>query len=226
MTIEVAATARRAFETSLTQPRESKAARILVLSTSLLTDRVFLYTRFLDRLDQAASVTVWANSTSLPRQRDLWRTSRAEIEDFPGVRPFPEFPHNFLRRLNEFVWDYRQLPPSRLSMWTHIRSRTVTRSIRALRGPARVLALLRAERRLEHHLDKLLLGYPRSVEASKRLESMSPDVVITTGPFQYEQPAVVAAARNLGIPVLALIPSWDNVSTKNRMVFKYDGFIA
>jgi hypothetical protein len=55
---------------------------------------------------------------------------------------------------------------------------------------------------------------------------MCPDVVITTGPFQYEQPAVVAAARNLGIPVLAFIPSWDNVSTKNRMVFKYDGFIA
>ena len=225
MTIDVSATSCRAYDAPLAGQRENKNARILLLSTSLLTDRVFLYTRFLDRLAQFASVTVWANSVKLPRHRDLWRTSRAEIEDFPGVLPFREFPHNFFRRLNEFVWDYRHLPPSRLSMWEHVRRRE-PRSLRALRGPARFLALLRAERALERHLNKLLLSYPRSPEATQRLASMCPDVVITTGPFQYEQPAVVAAARNLGIPVLAFIPSWDNVSTKNRMVFKYDGFIA
>ena len=201
-------------------------AHILVLSTSLLTDRVFLYTRFLERLGQQATVTVWANSANLPRNRDLWRSSRSEIEGFPRVGPFREFPHNFLRRLNEFVWDYRHRPPSRLSMWQHVRSRTIPGSIRALRLPARFLALMRAERTLERQLGKLLLSYPRCPEAVERLKSMSPDLVITTGPFQFEQPAIVAAARNLGIPVLALIPSWDNVSTKHRMVFSYDGFIV
>jgi hypothetical protein len=226
MTRNMVATVSDASEAPETRVCKDNKAQILVLSTSLLTDRVLLYTQFLNRLDQGASVTVWANSVRLPQQRELWRSSTANIEEFPHVRPFREFPYNFLRRLNEFVWDYRQRPPSRLSMWKHIRSRTAAGYIQALRAPARALAMLRAERALESGLDKLLLSYRRSPEAEERIKSMSPDVVITTGPFQFEQPAIAATARNLGIPVVALIPSWDNVSTKHRMVFKYDGFIV
>jgi hypothetical protein len=37
---------------------------------------------------------------------------------------------------------------------------------------------------------------------------------------------VVAVAKNLGIPTLALIPSWDNISTKNRLMFRYDGYLV
>src|SRR6185436_14082153 len=59
-----------------------------------------------------------------------------------------------------------------------------------------------------------------------RLKTLQPSVLVTTGPFQFEQPAVAAAAKNLGIPVLALIPSWDNLSTKARMVFSYDGYLV
>jgi len=206
--------------------QECNNAQILALSTSLFADRVFLYTQFLEGLGESAAVTVWANSARLPRHRDLWRSSRADVEGFPQVRPFREFPYNLLRRLNEFVWDYRYRPPSRLSMWKHVRRRSVPGGIRALRGPARVLALMRAERALERHLNKLLLSYPRSPEAVERLVSLSPDVVLATGPFQFEQPAIVAAARNLGIPVLALVPSWDNISTKHRMIFNYDGFMV
>src|SRR5205823_3464904 len=64
----------------------------------------------------------------------------------------------------------------------------------------------------------------RSPEAAERLRRHPPDVLLTTGPQQFHQPAVAAAARALGIRALALIPAWDNLTTKNRMVFKYDGY--
>jgi hypothetical protein len=37
---------------------------------------------------------------------------------------------------------------------------------------------------------------------------------------------VVATAKRLGIPTIALITSWDNLSTKNRMVFRHDGYLV
>jgi len=107
-----------------------------------------------------------------------------------------------------------------------VRSKTADRKIRVLKLAAHALSTIRAEQRFEGCVEKLLLGYPRSKEARQRLLANRPAVLVTTGPFQFEQPAIVAEAKNLGIPVIALIPSWDNISTKNRMVFKYDGYIV
>jgi hypothetical protein len=199
---------------------------VLVLSSSLFTDRIFLYTEFLNVLSSEASVKVWATSALNPRFRENWTAPPALIEDFPAVAPFREIPYNYLRRLNEFVWDFRQRPPSRLSMRRHLCNGTQKLQLRALKLPARALALIKAERPLEDRLEKLLLTYQRSPEALARLQANPPAVVVTTGPFQFEQPAVVAVAKNLGIPTLALIPSWDNLSTKNRMTFKYDGYLV
>jgi len=199
---------------------------VLILSSSLFVDRVFLYTRFLDQLNSKASARVWATSSRNPHFRKAWSDSPALVEGFPEVLPFKEFPYNYLRRLNEYAWDFRQRPPSRMSMMRHIWNTSHKASVRALKVPARALALLKAERQLENQLERLLLTYQRSPEALKRLRENPPAVVVTTGPFQFEQPAVVAVAKNLGIPTLALIPSWDNVSTKNRMTFKYDGYVV
>jgi len=199
---------------------------VLVLSSSLFIDRIFLYTEFLNLLSSEVSAKVWATSARNPHFREAWRGAPASIEEFPAVFPFREFPYNYLRRLNEFAWDFRQRPPSRLSMMRHIWNRTQKAQVRALKLPARALALLKAETHLEDRLERLLLTYQRSPEALQLLRANPPAVVVTTGPFQFEQPAVIAVAKNLGIPTLALIPSWDNVSTKNRMTFKYDGYLV
>jgi hypothetical protein len=79
---------------------------------------------------------------------------------------------------------------------------------------------------LEDGVERLLLTYRRSDEARRRLETNRPDFIVTTNPFWFHEPAVVAEARRLGIPVYAMIPSWDNVTTKARMVFKYDGYFV
>lgn len=187
---------------------------------------MFLHTRFLDILSREANTRVWATSAENPRFRKTWNTTPAKVEKFPEVQSFREFPHNYLRRLNELTWDFRQKPPSRLSAMRHVRDKIWGRSIRALKVPARIMAGLQAEQAFENLLEKFLLNYPRSLDAMERLQRNAPDLVFTTGPFQFEQPAIVSAAKNLGIPSLALIPSWDNLSTKARMVFKHDGYIV
>jgi hypothetical protein len=200
--------------------------RILVLTSSLLTDRMLLHTQLLKVLAQKSSLSIWATSAGEPQFRAAWKSVPVEVEPFPHIFPFREMPYNYLRRLNDFVWDYRKNPPSRMSMMRHIRDKRQNVTIRSLKLPARALAFLQLENTVENQLEKLLLSYQRSPEAIHRLRTERPDLLVTTGPHRYEEPAIVLEAKKLGIPVLAFITSWDNLSTKNRVVFKYDGFIV
>lgn len=201
-------------------------SRILLLSTSLLVDRVFLYSSLIDHLQITGSVKIWAASFESVDTESIWSEIAADTQSFPAVGPFKEIPYNYLRRLNEFVWDYRYLLTSRMSMMEHVKNKQTPFSIRALKPAARVLAYLGMEKLLEDSLEKLMLSYPRSEEAERRLAKSKPDLIISTGPFQFEQPGVFSVAKKLNIPTLAYIPSWDNITTKNRMVYKYDGYLV
>jgi hypothetical protein len=209
-------------------PLEERAEkpRVTLLSSSLLTDRILLHTGVLERLEQMTSPSVWATSAGEDRFRETWESAAGRVEPFPEIFPFREVPHNYLRRLNDFVWDYRQSPPSRLSMMRHVRDKRQKPYIRGLKLPARLLAALRAENLLERQLEKFLLRSQRSPEAIERFRARRPDLLVTTGPHRYEEPAVVLEAKKLGIPILAFLTSWDNLSTKNRTVFRYDGFLV
>lgn len=201
--------------------------RFLLLSSSLLVDRVFLHTELINALGRFGAVSVWAASAADENYSSLWEKIDAKVESLPHVDPFKEFPYNILRRLNEFTWDYRLRPPSRLSISRHIRSREYDLPLRALKPAARVLSALRAEQWMEKRLERLLLSAPvRSADGLSRMSRDAPTVMLSTGLFQFEQPALFEAAKRLGIPVLAYIPSWDNISTKNRMVYAYDGYIV
>lgn len=203
-----------------------KREKVLLLSSSPLVDRVFLHTKFVSRLAENADVTIWATSAKSREYDAMWKRLAADVREFPEILPFREFPYNYLRRLNEFVWDYRFAIPSRMSTHRHIRNKSQAFYVRALKAPARVLALLGTEQALESRLEKLLLSYPRSPEAGRLLGELRPSVILSTGLFQFEQPAVYSEAKKLGIPTIAYIPSWDNITTKNRMVFDYDGYIV
>jgi hypothetical protein len=216
----------RNVSTELSTVADPSNINVLLLSTSLLVDRVFQYTRLIESLAQSSEVTIWASSFEDTDSTTSWLGVNANVQKFPSVQPLREIPYNYLRRLNEFVWDYRYLPPSRMSMMKHRRDKQTEFSVRALKPSAKILAYLRTEALLENYLEKLFLSYPRSQEAVVRLRANKPDVIISTGPFQFEQPAIFSVAKKLNIPTVAYIPSWDNVSTKNRMVFDYDGYIV
>ncbi len=196
------------------------------MTTSLLVDRVFLYSNLIDGLKRFGDVEIWASSARNDKNHSIWQNSGAHVSTFPDVLPFKEFPYNFLRRLNEFVWDYRFPLSSRVSMARHVRNHRQETLIKSLKLPARVIAGLRGEKLLENKVEKLLLSYPRSESAASRLEKLQPSLLFSTGPFQFEQPAIFSAAKRLGIPTVAYIPSWDNVTTKNRMLFQYDGYVV
>lgn len=204
----------------------SDKPQIVALSSSLLTDRILLYTNFLPVVNSAAEISLWtmsARQSEVPA--NLAATMGGEVEPMPDIKPFKEFPYNYLRRLNDLTWDFRLHSPSRMSKIKHQRGYKNLR-MRALKLPARLLASFGVENLLEDWLERKLLGYPRSPEAERRLRALQPDVLLTTGTFRYEEPAVYAEARKQGIPTLAFITSWDNISTKNRMVFKYDGYLV
>ena len=197
----------------------------LLLSSSLLTDRMMLYSDFLTSLRERADITVWATSRASANAENLWSGAPVTAEPFPHVGPFREFPYNYLRRLNEFTWDFRLRPPSRLSMMRHVRNKTQAAHVRALRGPARALAALGLQQVLETGVERALLSYTRSPESAQRIATLRPNVVVTTGPHRFEEPGVVREAKVMGIPTMALITSWDNLSTKHRMTFSYDAFL-
>lgn len=213
------------FSSTTKQPdSDGPEKQFLLLSTSLLVDRVLLYTGLVETLGSAGDVSIWASSFA--EYDSSWKTVKAKVETFPHVRAFREIPYNDLRRFNEFIWDLRYLPPSRLSMMEHVPSRRVRGRHKLLKALAPLFAAMRTERIVEAGVEKLLLSYPRSSEAERRLKAHRPDVILSTGPFQFEQPGVFAAAKKLGIPTLAYVPSWDNITTKNRMLFDYDGYIV
>ncbi|HEX8849563.1 MAG TPA: hypothetical protein VF761_08530 [Gemmatimonadaceae bacterium] len=201
-------------------------ADVVILSSSLLVDRMLTHTAFLDVLGQSANAHVWATSAANPRFASLWAEQPARVRPLPSVRAFRESTHNFARRVNEAVWDHRQGDPSRLSMRRHGRIYGGCRRPGLSRSFARLLATLPIERAFESALGRWLRSYERSRESTALLRDLRPAVLLCTGPFQFEQPAIVASAQRLAVPTLALIPSWDNVSTKNRMLFEYDGYLV
>lgn len=217
---------RRPLHGGIRTSTSSEVPHVLVLTTSLLTDRMLLYSGFFDRLTAESRVSVWASSRGVGEFHDLWSVVPAQVEPFPEVGPYRLLPHTYLRRLDDFVWDYRLKPVSRLSIQRHIREKSQRASVRALKIPARLISHLGLAEPLERRVERVLLSSCRSSEAAHRLRTDMPDVVFTMGPFQYDQPAVVVEARRLGIPVVAFVPSWDNITTKNRMIFRYDGYVV
>lgn len=199
--------------------------RVLLLSSSALTDRILAHTGLLPGLQAHTDVNVWASSRGGLTGAHLWDGIKAVCEPLPQIRPFREFPVNQLRRLNEFAWDYKLQNPSRLSMARHIPT-SDRRMVRALRYPGRWVAALNGQGWLEDRIERMMVATERSPESTRRLRQQRPDVVVSTGTFRYEEPAISAAAMRLGIPVLAFITSWDNISIKSRMVLKYDGYIV
>lgn len=203
---------------------ESVPAKLIVLSSSLLTERMLLHSSFLGALEGRADLRIWTSAAdTAERTRSI---PSGIVEPMPQVKPFPEFPHAYLRRLNDFAWDARLRAPSRISMMRHVRSKTLSLSMRALRAPASAIAALKLEGRYETWLEDFLLSHERSTDATKRLTENRPALLLATGPQRYEEPAVIASAKRLRIPTLALITSWDNITTKNRIPFRHDGYIV
>lgn len=201
----------------------AKRPYLVFLSSSLLTERMLLHSSFLDAVREQADVEIWSAAQS---GENADEGTSGIVKPMPEVDPFPEFPYAYLRRLDDFAWDVRLKTPSRVSMMQHVRAKSLSLPLRALKAPASIIAALGLEHAYEQWLERVLLSRERSTEATARLRVRRPDAVVATGPQRYEEPAVIAAAKRMGIPTLTLITSWDNLSTKNRIPFSCDGYLV
>lgn len=200
--------------------------RLLALSASVLMDRIYLHTDLVPTLDAELDVTIWSQSAANPRYRRLWDSTNATVTPLPEVMPSPTFPDVFLRRVNDFAWDRRIPSLSRESFTRLVRREQWHPWVRVAEALGWCVARTHANQALERSVARLLRGRDRCPEAAQWLARHQPAAVLTTGPFQFNEPAIVALAQSQGIRTIAMIPSWDNLSTKHRLIFEYDAYIV
>ncbi len=198
--------------------------KVLITSTSLLNDRVILYNDFLKELSKYADVYIWPLAWDKPAYTSV-NMEGVYVEKFPKVKPM-RFMRGLLRRLNDYTWDAKKLAHSRESFWAHTDEDEV-RSIRIIiRNLAKVVNALGLAVPLENLSEKIYRKEIRSEEALQRLKVLNPDMVITMSAFFSIEPGIINEALRLKIPVLPFITAWDNISTKNRLMFSYHGFFV
>ena len=198
--------------------------RIIILSSSLFTDRILLYSSFSESILQGAVAEVW--STSYPENKSEWENKGYTIKAFPLVANFRE-KHNVLRSVNNNLWAHKLKATSILSLQRFADNRSDWFNFiksKSERFAGYSLSKLGSGLSLEKRLVNFLGKQSRSPEAYQLLKKNLPDGLVVTNPFWMHESAIAIEAAKLGIPIFSFIPSWDNITTKSRLVFKSKAF--
>jgi len=198
--------------------------KVVCLSSLFATDRVLLHSTFLDRLAPYVEPIILSdavNEASFPQDHRHGRY-------FQSVKLPKGFPYQLtlLRHFETYLWDHKAMSASRESFWRLRKGAESPRHERIMRSAAKAISPFGIESWLEQKLEKALIKRGAPAETVKWLREEKPDVVLAMHPFLESQMATVAAAKNIGVPVLAFITSWDNITTKSRLIYQYDGYIV
>ncbi len=142
----------------------------------------------------------------------------AELRSFPSDCDYWGWALNLCRRINEHAWTYASRNPSKLSMMRHLLDKHGGIQYRVTRLAGKVLAFLNLEQSWERCLRWLVLRKEGSAEAAQRFARRRPVFVLSMAPQLSQEPFVLNTAIRMGIPTGAFITSWDNLSTKNRLL--------
>ena len=210
----------------LTENNKSERNRVLLLSTSLLDDRKLIYSESINMLADEVDVSIWATSRRNSGSAAMWAEVLADVYPFPEVLPFREFPFNFLRKVNNAAWDFRVPTAARRGVHRLVRSSKMTPLTQFLRAVGRLIGRLCLHRLLERGINDLCRSYPRSPEAAALLQKERPSLVVSTCPARFEEPAIIATAQRMGIPTAVMIHSFDNLTTKDRMLYDFEAYLV
>jgi hypothetical protein len=200
------------------------APTVVCLSSLFMTDRILLHSSFVEGLLPHAEplvVSAAVAEKSFPHEHPHSRYFRA-VKLPGGFRT----QYTLLRHFETYLWDHAAPAFSRHSFWRLRKARETQRREHWLRAGARALAPLGVEHWLERRLERLLVERAAPEATLDWLRAVRPAVVLAMYPFLEKQMVTVAAAKQLGIPVLAFITSWDNLTTKARLVYDYDGYVV
>lgn len=197
--------------------------KIIILSSSLFTDRILLYSTFFKNHNKNdLDIEIW--TTSYPMNLSVFQNLNVNVKEFPKINNFRER-FNYLRKISNTAWANKLNAFSILSMkkfnykYFSFRTKFQTSLIDFF---AAIINLFKLETRFENYLHKVLLTQSRSSSAYELLKEQQPDVLFVTNPFWLHESAIAIEAKKLGIKIYSFIPSWDNITTKTRFVFKSD----
>lgn len=201
-----------------------KKTKLLILSNLFNVDRVLLYTPFLLELSRKFVFTVWTGGledTNFP-------VNHCFTQSFDKLDMSNDFPKwiNKLRHMNNYLWDAKGYSISRNSAW-EIMSSTKSPFDRMVRQIIKHFSNNISEVYVEQWIANFLIQHSFLDKGTKKkIEIASPTILLCMCPFISRQMQIVAYAKQHRIPCIAYIPSWDNLSTKNRLIFDYDAYIV
>ena len=200
------------------------APSIVCLSSIFSTDRILIHSSFIENLLKFARPVIWSRAVL----EDSFPRGQVYSKYFEPISASHSIPYwlTLLRHFRDYIRDHKGLSASRQSHWRLRQAQVSAFAERMLRSTARLFASMHADQWVDQGLEAAVLRYGRSVQALKRLEQERPASVIAMGPFKPAQMSIVAAAKQLAIPTIAYITSWDNITTKTGLVFRYDGYIV
>lgn len=195
-----------------------KKKKVLILSSSLFTNRLLPKSLF-EHLGANVELFFWGAS------RPIFLKS-CKYESFPIVFNNREL-INFLRRINEFAWVKGKDLVSIESMKRFNKSSNHHhKRDTAIHFLGSLIAFLRLHNIMDAFVRTIVARQKRSPEAMKRLLQLKPDVVVVTNPFWIHESSVAIEAKSLGIKLISIVPSWDNITTKSRLTFDSDAYFV
>lgn len=193
---------------------------VLVLTSSMLTDRMVLWTSLLERLLQNHRVVVWSTAHAGELGEDL--PEGVEFEPFPADRDFAGGVDR-LRLVNDLAWVRRTALESRVDQWTHgLRPRPSWWT----RLPASMVDVTGQQSRFEWLVGRAMLRAASRTGTAGRLGRLAPIGVLAMSPHWSREMVSAAAAIQQGIPTFAFVTSFDNLSTKRRVELPFDGWMV
>lgn len=178
----------------------------------------------MENLAKFARPVIWSRAVldeSFPKEEDY-------SEYFEPITTSHSIPYwlTLFRHFSDYIRDHKGLSASRESHWHLKKAHATAATERLLRYTAKMFAFANADRWIEPRLEAAVLRYGKSFSALERLAQEKPVSIVAMGPFKAPQISIVAAAKQLAIPTIAYITSWDNITTKTGMIFRYDGYIV
>jgi len=198
--------------------------RIICLSYYFSTDRILLYTKFLGSLTDQFDLSVWSFAIK-EKNFPVSNVNAKHFELLKGKDSVPQW-LNLARHFADYVWDHKGISKSRETMWRLRKAGATSFHEKTLWKAAKLTTAVRNSANFDRHVERLMLGHGYCDESLRDFETDRPAAVIAMVPFTPLHMSIVASARKLGIPVIAYITSWDNITTKPRLTFEYDGYLV
>jgi hypothetical protein len=180
---------------------------------------MLLYSTFIEELSKEYSIEIWAKSY-VTNPLD-WNIDHVIVKPFPDLKPLPHW-LSYLRRINEYAWMYHLNANSLLINLKYKVKKTIILKILLILGI--FIAKLKLNVFFENLIINLANIYERNSFLKQKLIDTANDYLLILNPFWVEEPLVAIEAKKLSIPVVSIIPSWDNITTKSRMLYQSDAY--